>query len=155
MADEGPPAPQQSPVALAAVPPTPRVHLPAPPTQQIQPQMPHLNWSHFKPEYSGKPEEDTEAHLHWMNDWMETHAFPEVVKVQRFCLTLVGEARPWYESHRPIAVDWNGLQDKLRQYYSKIGNTQRQLFHAWNSFHYDENTEMIGTYVTRIRQVVA
>ena len=32
-----------------------------------------MNWSHFKPEYSGKPEEDVEAHLLRMNDWMNTH----------------------------------------------------------------------------------
>ena len=45
---------------------------------------------------------------------MDIHAFPEGVKVQRFCLTLVGEARLWYESHRPIALDWNGLQTQFR-----------------------------------------
>ena len=28
---------------------------------QGAPQRPHLNWSHFKPEFAGKPEEDTEA----------------------------------------------------------------------------------------------
>ena len=28
----------------------------------------HLNWSNFKPEFSGKPEEDTEAHLLCSND---------------------------------------------------------------------------------------
>ena len=33
---------------------------------------------------------------------MDTHEFPDQVKVQRFCLTLVGEARLWYESLRPI-----------------------------------------------------
>ena len=78
------------------------------------------------------------------------HAFPESVKVQRFCLTLVGEARLWYESLRTItiAVDWNGLQDQFRQQYSKIGNTREQLFHAWRSFHYDKNTETLDTYVT-------
>ena len=27
------------------------------PVQQVQ-KMPHLNWSHFQPEFSGKPEED-------------------------------------------------------------------------------------------------
>ena len=59
---------------------------------------------------------------------METHAFPEAVKVQRFCLTLVGEARLWNESLRPIAVDWNGLQDQSSQQYSKLGNTREQLF---------------------------
>ena len=82
-----------------------------------------LNWSHFKPEFSGKPGDDAEAHLLRKNDWMETHNFPEVVKVQRFCLTLTGEVRLWYESLRPIVVNWQGLQDQFRQQYSKIGNT--------------------------------
>ena len=48
---------------------------------------------------------------------METHAFPEVVKVQRFCLAIVGEARLWYKSIRLIAIGWNGLQDQFRQQY--------------------------------------
>ena len=65
--------------------------------QQTQ-HVPQLNWSHFKPEFSWKPEEDAEAHLIRMSDWMDTHQFQEGVKVQRFCLTLVGEARLWYES---------------------------------------------------------
>ena len=30
----------------------------------------HLNWSNFKPEFSGKPEEDAEAHLLCSNDWV-------------------------------------------------------------------------------------
>ena len=30
--------------------------------------IPSLNWSHFKPKYSGKPDEDAEAHLLRMND---------------------------------------------------------------------------------------
>ena len=52
-----------------------------------------LNWSHFKPKYAGKPNKDAEAHLLRMNDWMDTHEFLDHVKVQRFCLTLIGEAR--------------------------------------------------------------
>ena len=76
---------------------------------------------------------------------MESHAFPEGIKVQRFCLTLVGEARLWYESLRPIAVNWNGLLDQFRQQYSKIGNTREQLFHVWRSFHYYGNTETLDT----------
>ena len=39
---------------------------------------------------------------------------------------LVCEARLWYESLRPIALDWNGLQKHFRQYYSKVGNTREQ-----------------------------
>ena len=45
-----------------------------------QPPMPmannQLNWSHFKPDFSGTPEEDVEAHLLRTNDWMNTHDFP-------------------------------------------------------------------------------
>ena len=58
-----------------------------------------LNWSHFKPDFfSGKPEEDVEAHLLRTNDWMTTDDFPEDQKVRRFCLTLLGESRLWYET---------------------------------------------------------
>ena len=111
----------------------------------------HINWSHFKPEYSGKP--DVEAHLLRTNDWMNTHDFPDGVKVQRFCLMLTGEPRLWYASLEPITMTWQELQNQFRQQYSKLGNTREQLFHAWRSFHYDENVEMPDAYVTRIRQV--
>ena len=48
----------------------------------------HLNWSNFKPEFSGKPEEDTETHLKHSNDWMDAHHFNEDIKVQKkFSLT--------------------------------------------------------------------
>ena len=133
----------------------PTVHIPNPvqppgPPDQIINQMPQLNWSYFKPEFSGEPEEDVEVHLLRTNDWMETHNFTEV---QRFCLTLTGEARLWYESLRLIVVDWMGLQECFRQQYSKFHNMQQQLFHVWRSFHYDENMETIDAYVNRIKQV--
>ena len=136
--------------------PTPPAEPIVPPAQPVQPgTMPQLNWSHFKPEFAGKPDEDVEAHLLRTNDWMDSHAFEEGIKVQRFCLTSIGEARLWYESLRPIALDWNGLQNQFRQQHSKIGNTREQLFHAWRSFHFNENTEMLDAYVTCIRQVEA
>ena len=84
---------------------------------------------------------------------MNTHNFPGNINVQRFCLTLVGEARLWYESLRLIANDWQALPEQFRQQYSKIGNTREQLFHAWRSFHYEENSEMIDAYVNHIKQV--
>ena len=74
------------------------------------PQRPQLNWSHFKPKYAGKLEGDAEAHLLRMKNWMDMHDFQDQVKVQRFCLTLVGEARLWLESLRPINTDWEDLQ---------------------------------------------
>ena len=84
---------------------------------------------------------------------MNTHDFLNNVKVQRFCLTLIGEARLWYKSLRPINTEWDDLQLMFRQQYSKIGNTREQLFHAWRSFHFDENTETLDSYVMCIRQV--
>ena len=93
--------------------PGPAPHREDPPLQSapqpLQPQSGqqvhmHMNWSHFKPEYSGKPEDDVEAHLLRMNDWMNTHDFPDDVKVQRFCLILMGEARFWYASLEPIVM---------------------------------------------------
>ena len=58
----------------------------------------HLSWSHFKPEFSGKPDEDAEAHLLHTKNWMNVHHFVDSVKIQRFCFTLLGEARLWFES---------------------------------------------------------
>ena len=92
----------------------------APQTPQKQ-QLVHLNWSYFKPEFSGKPDEDAKAHLLCTNDWMNAHDFIDSVKVQRFCLALLGEARLWYQSLEPINVDWQGLQNLFRQQYSIIG----------------------------------
>ena len=50
-------------------------------------------------------------------------------------------------------VDWIGLQESVRQQYSKLGNTWEQLFHVWRSFHYDENAETIDAHVNWIKQV--
>ena len=50
-------------------------------------------------------------------------------------------------------MTWPELQNLFRQQYSKIGNTREQLFHAWRSFHYDENMETPDAYVIRIKQV--
>ena len=114
----------------------------------------HINLSNFKPEFSGKPEEDAEAHLLCSNDWMTAHCFVNGIRVQRFCLTLLGEARLWFQSFESLDnVTWLELQNLFRQRYSKLGNTHEQLFHAWRSFSFDENTETIDSYVTRIRQV--
>ena len=46
----------------------------------------HINWSNFKPEFSGKPDEDAEAHLLHSNDWMNAHHFVDGVKSKDFAL---------------------------------------------------------------------
>ena len=86
---------------------------------------------------------------------MEAHNFPNEVKVRHFCLTLIGKARLWYESLALLDDDWPALQNKFKWQYSKIGNTTKQLFHAWRTFKFDENTDMIDSYVLRMSQVAA
>ena len=122
---------------------------PVEPAQQVV----HLNWSYFKPKFSGKPDEDAEFYLLCTKDWMTTYHFVGGVMVQRCCLTLLEEIRLWYWSLEPINIDWQGLQNLFRQQYSKKDNTREQLFHAWESFYFDENTETIVAYVMCIRQV--
>ena len=121
--------------------------------QNPPPQVPQLRWSYFKPEFSGTPEEDAVAHLLRTNDWMGTHNFPEEERVQRFCLTLTGKARLWYETLRPIEIDWTALQECFRQQYSKFSTTREQYFHVWRSLHYDENTDTIDLFISKIKQV--
>ena len=101
------------PIIPPVVAPIPPVQLPAPPahpvvppTQTIQPApMPQLKWLHFEPEFAGNPDEDVEEHLLRTSNWIDTHVFKEGVKIKQFCLTLVGEARLWYELLRPITLD--------------------------------------------------
>ena len=75
------PGPNQNPL------PPHNPFLPIAPMAPAAPPRPQLNWSHFKSKYASKPEEDTEAHLLRMNDWMDTHDFQDQVKVQIFCST--------------------------------------------------------------------
>ena len=77
---------------------------------------------------------------------MDTHRFQDDDKVQRFCLTLTGEARLWYESLRLINADWVGLQNCLGNSIQKRP-PRELLFHAWTSFHFDEKTETIDAYI--------
>ena len=80
---------------------------------------------------------------------MNAHRFIDGVKVERFCITLLGEARLWFQFLEPLHnITWSELQNLSRQRYSKVGNTQEHLFHAWRSFSFDENTETIDSYVT-------
>ena len=60
----------------------------------------------------------------------------------------------WFHSLDPLEdTTWPQLQNLFRQRYSKLGNTHEQLFHAWRSFTFDENTKTIVSYVMQIRQV--
>ena len=89
-ADSGPadpnvPAPNQPAPTNPVGPAMPVLNQPALAATQIIHQQ-ALNWSHFKPEFAGRPEEDVEAYLPCTNDWMLTHTFLDDIKVQRFCI---------------------------------------------------------------------
>ena len=68
---------------------------------------------------------------------------------------LLGEARLWCETLTPIASNWPALHNDFRWQYSKLGNTPEQYFHQWRSFYFDENTDSIDSYVTKVSQCVA
>ena len=70
-------------------------------------------------------------------------------------LTLLGEARMWYETLGAQQLDWAGLKDCFQQQYSKFGNTREQHCHAWRSFHYDENTDTIDSYIYKVKHLAA
>ena len=55
-------APQPPPAQLDSAQQTQQPAQPAQQAPQVQ-QLIQINWSHFKPEFSAKPEEDAEAHL--------------------------------------------------------------------------------------------
>ena len=127
---EGPEEPQQPanvPAGDAEQPQDPNNPNPLPKQLPVSMANNQLNWSHFKPDFSGKPKEDAEAHLLRTNDWMTTHDSPDDQKVRRFCLTLLG-----YKTLNTLQpqLNWEGLQDRFRQQYSKFGNTREQYFHA-------------------------
>ena len=98
-----------------------------------------------------------EVHLLRTSYWMTTHNFPDDQKVRRFCLTLSGEARLWYEmlNAQQQQLTWAGLKECFRQQYPKFGNTREQYFHVWRSFHFDEATDTIDGYIQKVKQVVA
>ena len=54
---------------------------------------------------------------------MNAHCFFDGVKVQRFCLTLLGEARLSFQSLEPINVNWPELLNLFMQRYSMVDNT--------------------------------
>ena len=56
------------------------------------------------------------------------------------------------KTHR---MDWNVLQECFRQRYLKFGSSREQYFHVWRSFHYDENTDMIDSYILKVKQVAS
>ena len=47
------------------------------------------------------------------------------------------------------------MKEHFRQQYSKFGSTKEQYFHVRRLFHYNENTDTIDSYISKIKQVAA
>ena len=65
----------------------------------------------------------------------------------------MGEARLRYETLTTVQLDWQALRDHFCQQYLKFGSTREQYFHAWRSFQFDENADMIDSYIHMVKQV--
>ena len=71
---------------------------------------------------------------------MNAHHFDEDIKVQRFCLTLLGEARLWYHSLEPLGnTTWAQLQNLFRQRY------QSWVIHMNNYFMHGDHSLLMKT----------
>ena len=86
---------------------------------------------------------------------MNTHCFDEDIKVQKFCFTLLGEARLWYQSLEPLGdITWAQLQNLFPAEIFKImQHLQTAISCVEIIFTFNKNTETIDSYVIRIRQV--
>ena len=120
------------------------------PLQLVLPVPMAMNWFYFKPEFSGKPEEDLEVPLLITIDWMDTHncAADKRVRVS-FIPSMQSKITNHCIHFKVIGKNyWRGLNAVC-----KICNKREELFHAWRSFQFDENGGTIDAYVQRIRQV--
>ena len=82
-----------------------------------------------------------EVHLLRTNDWMATHDLPEDPQVRRFCLTLSGEARLWYET-----LNTQQQQLNWEAYKTSLGNSTQNLVTLESSI------SMCGDLFNLIRQ---
>ena len=59
--------------------------------------------------------------------------------------------------HFRNASDSNVCRDEkpTSKQYSRFGSSREQYFHMWRSFHYDENTDTIDSYILKIKQVAS
>ena len=86
---------------------------------------------------------------------MYNHNFVAGQRLQRFPLTLTNEAILLYQAIHPFQCSLEELQEIFSNHFSKVDNTREQLFHAWISFHFNENADIIDAFVQRMRQVAA
>ena len=67
-------------------------------------------------------------------------------------VTLAGDSHLSYESLIPVGNGWNNLQRLFHRQFSKLGQSQEELFQGWRSFTFDETTDTIDSYVLILKQ---
>ena len=71
---------------------------------------------------------------------MNSHHFADGVKVQRVCLTLLGEARLWFQSLEPLGnMTWQELQNFLDR------GIQNWVIHVNNYFMHGDHLVLMKT----------
>ena len=75
--------------------------LPVPPQPELLASL-GMTSSYFKPKFTGKQEEDAEAHLLRIVDWMDAQNFTADQQVRRFPLSLAGKTRLLYQTIHPF-----------------------------------------------------
>ena len=82
---------------------------------------------------------------------MNSQEIAEDTKCSMFCFTLGVDAHLWYESITPVGNDWNNLQRLFHVQFSKLGQTQGELFKKGRSFQFDETTDTIDFCFLRLK----
>ena len=84
-----------------------------------------------------------------LEDWMETHNFPEGDKVRCFHLTLIGEAQVMVWITSTIRW-WLACLYKINSGdNTQNRHTPKQLFHAWRTFKFNENTDTVDSFCSK------
>ena len=89
-----------------------------------------LNWSHFRPDFSGKPEEDAEGHLLRTMEWMTTHDFPE----DEFCNTREQYFHVWRSFQFDEATNTiDGYIQKVKQMATLLDYGELQILELFKN----------------------
>ena len=112
------------------------------------------NLGQLRPEFSGSPDEDAEAHLLRVMDWLNHHEIDDdAQKVRRFPLTLTGTARRWLQT-LPDDTTWQNLLARFRREFSSVGYTRERQLLEWKTMSWRVGKETIDQYVQRMTDCI-
>ena len=112
------------------------------------------NLAQLKPEFSGSLDEDAEAHLLRVMDWLNHHEIDDDdEKVRHFPLTLTGSARRWLQT-LPHPITWENLLARFRREFSSVGYTRERQLLEWKAMFWRIDQETIDQYVQRMTDCI-